>query len=236
MKPFRIEMTHKNFLGTLIFDLECDSIASKSNQRLNRKSVQFFVKEERFEEFQTQPKVWTQLQRALSHGLGIPEKNITSYPASSALPYKEDKYTHIVYVGDKALITILVSGVEKAEIKTHCNMIINLLSSTTKFKESDIEILQIVPKRSCLLVIRLPGLAMLHLVIAFFNPRKKQTFLQKFAEVLPSSASDISFGFFSLSECSAALPILRPTQNFRGGMRHFGRHVETGMIKHLIKD
>ena len=77
------------------------------------------------------------------HGLGIPKKFITSYPADRQFHYSDSESIHIVHVADKALITVVVSGVDKAEVEKHGNLIINFLSLETGVKESEIEIVQV---------------------------------------------------------------------------------------------
>ena len=182
----------------------------KSNQKLDRRSIQFFVKEDLLEEFNKQS---DNLLDALVHGLDVPKENITSYPARGQIPYSQSKRAYVIHVAEKAMITILVSGVERPAIKNQSNMIISLLAITTKFKESEIEIVQVLPSNSCLLVIRLPGLAMVRLIIAFFSPQMRPVFLQRLARVLPESAVEIKFGFASLPDYSAPLPSLRYRDN-----------------------
>ena len=201
-----------------------------SQKAPSRKSVYFLVKDEYFEEFETQ-KLGQQLAHALSSKLGVPEENVGSYPAKKDLSLKFNENTStIIHVAKKALITILVQGVEKEEIKKHVNFIINVLSVTTGVKESEVEIVQVLPSSSCLLVIRLPGLAMVRLLVAFLSPQSQSTFLHKLAEVLPTSAFRVRFGFASLPYFSAGLPSVRSTTVPEKNTQQSVEHQPTGNL------
>ena len=168
----------------------------------SEKSIQFWVKDELFEEFEG---LKEQLAHALSIRLGVPEEKITSYPALTRLSYNKKNSTKIL-VSNKALITIVVYGVEVTEIKKHVDMIIAVLSGNAEVKRSEVEIVQVWPSNSCLLVIRLPGLAMVRLMIAFLHLQSRPAFLHQLTSILPKSTFEVKFGFASLPYFSASLP------------------------------
>ena len=178
---------------------------SLSQEIPTEKSIQFWVKDELFEKFEGL-ELKEHLAHALSIRLGVPEEKITSYPAWTQLPYNENSTK--ILVADKALITIIVCGVEATEIKKHVDMIITVLSGNANVKKSEVEIIQVWPSNSCLLVIRLPGLAMLCLMIAFLHPQSRPTFLHQLMSILPKSTFEVKFGFASLPYFSASIPYL----------------------------
>ena len=209
---------YTNDVFFLLF-LEGGSDDSTSEQKLNRKSVQILMKESLLKDFKER-EFGEQLKLALFHGLGIPKESIISYPACHQFNYSERKWIHVVHVANKALITVVVSGVEKAEVERHANTILNLLSLEAGVKDSEIEIVQILSCNSCLLVIRLPGLAMVQLIITFFSPQTRPVFCQRFANILPG-AFKVTFGFASLPDCSAELPSLHPILKSGDNPSHF---------------
>ena len=180
-----------------IFLEECGSSVSLSEKtRLNRKSVQFLVKEELFEDFK-QSNLNEQLALALADGLGIPEESITCCRARHPPPFSMGKR---ILVALKALITILVSRVEEEQIRKQVNGVINIISGATQIQESEVEIVQILPSNSCLLVIRLPGLAVVKLIIAvlqfiqqMFSQRDGEGSLQNLC-----SLEEICFSSFTI--------------------------------------
>ena len=206
---------------------------SEPPQKLERDSVQFMVNEELFETVNEKSKLGDALIVALSHGFGIPKDRITFHCVHLQLTYSEGKRIH---VAEKALMTILVNGVEEPDIRKQANMILNVISGTTKVKDSEVEIVQIVPKRSCLLVIRLPGLAMLRLIIAFFSLQSRPVFLQQLTAVLPESAFEVRFGFGSLPYCWAVLPSRHRTQDSGDNTHQVGRPQQSGKLPLLIME
>ena len=142
------------------------------------------------------------LADALANGLGFSKEKITFYPVSEPPASSEGEK---ILIAEKALITIVVSGADKAEIEKHIDMITCVISTNSKVKESEIEIVQKLNTNSCLLVIRLPGLGAVHLIIVVLSSEGRLKFLQEFAQALPRSALEIRFGFASLPCFSAAL-------------------------------
>ena len=193
----------------------CSSRGGLSQTIPNKKSIQFLVKDELFDQFQ-RLQLQEQLAYALSEPLNLPKENITSYRARKQLPY--DKNTKRIHVAHKALITIIVSGVETEEIKKHVDMIINVLYTNADVPPSQVEIVQILPSNSCLLVIRLPGLAMVRLIIAFLHPLNRPTFLHQLKRILPSAAFEVKFGFASLPYFSTELPLGSGIPPFAAGL------------------
>ena len=188
-----------------MLDSGCLSHGSLSQEILNGKSIQFWVKDELFEKFEGL-KLREQLAHALSIRLGVPEGKITSYPAWTQLPFNENSTK--ILVADKALITIIVCGVEPKEIEKHVDMILTVLSGNANVKKSEVEIIQVWPSNSCLLVIRLPGLAMVRLMIAFLHPQSRPTFLHQLMSILPKTTFEVKFGFASLPYFSSESPVL----------------------------
>ena len=210
--------------------LESSSRDSRSEQRLDRKSVQIVVLKSLFEDFEKK-KCGEQLKDALFHALGIPKESITSYPVTQPFRRPDNESTHIVHVANKALITVVVSGVDKAEVEKHGNMIINFLSIEAGVKESEIELIQILPWNSCLLVIRLPGLAMVRLIIAFFGSKTRPEFCKRFANYLPKSAVEVAFGFASLPDSTASLSSI---PKFGDNLSHLTEHEQKGNFSNVI--
>ena len=198
-----------------MLDSGCSSHDGLSQEIPTEKSIQFWVKDELFEEFE-RLKLKEQLAHALSESLSVPENKITSYRARTQLPY--NKNSKRILVANKALITIIVCGVEATEIEQHVDMIINLLCGNTDVKKSEVEIIQVWPSNSCLLVIRLPGLAMVRLMIAFLHPQSRPTFLHQLMSILPKSTFEVKFGFASLPYFSASLPYFSSESSVLSGL------------------
>ncbi len=207
----------------IIFLLYLDSHGATSEQERNRKSIQILVEENLFKEF-NERNFEQQLKTIFSHGLKIEKESIMSYPVRQPMKFADRDWVRRVRVSKKALITFVVSGVEKTAIDRQINAIINVLSMEAGVKETEIEIIQILPCNSCLLVIRLPGLAMVQLIISFLNPQSRPPFCQRLAHILPKSAFEVTFGFASLPEYSAKLPSLRSTPNSGDNPLHLAKH------------
>ena len=225
---------HSKSFTTFLLCLESVVSASKSEQN---KSIYFYVKKELLEDFNEQSACWDQLKLTLSGKFEMPAENIQFSPAADRpLNFDPDKIIYVVQVAEKALVTILFEGIGTAEMQTEKDRIINLLYlNTRKCKKSQIEIIQILEDESCKLVLRLPGLAMLHLMIAFFSQQTSPLFLQKLAKVLPESAYEVSFGFASLPDYPAKLPKLRPMPKLGDKTRHFIGHQQKGNFDNFSK-
>ena len=109
------------------------------------KSLQVWVNDKLFEEFESL-NLEEILAYALSVRLGIPKKNITSYPARTSLHF--NCYNSVlIHVAIKALITVVVCGVDRTEVRKHADMIIAVLTGNMSVEASEIQILCVLPYR-----------------------------------------------------------------------------------------
>ena len=184
------------------------------------------VNEEEFETLNENSLLGIELAFTLSRAFCIPRDRITFHCVQRQLAYSEGIKIHVAE--KKALITMLVKGVEEPAIRKQANMILDVISGNSKVKDSEVEIVQIVPKESCLLVIRLPGLAMVHLMIAFFSLQRRPAFLQQLTAALPESAFEVRFGFASLPYRWAVLPSRHRKQNFGYNTHQVSRCQQSG--------
>ena len=184
------------------------------------------------EDFNEQSDYWKRLKECLSYAFGIPEKSIKYYRTASPWDFPKEKI-YVVHVATKALVTVLVKGIEKDDIEEHQGVVIDVLSASSKCNESDIQI-SLFRAKSCKLVVLLPGLAMLRLMIAFFSQQTSSLFLQKLARVLPESAYEVSFGFASLPDYPAKLPKLHAMPKLGDKTRQFIGHRQKGNIDSFL--
>ena len=184
------------------------------------------VNEELFKTLNENSDLGRALAFTLSREFCIPQDRITFHCVQRQLTYSEGNKIHVAE--KKALITMLVKGVEEPAIRKQANMILDVISGNSEVKDSEVEIVQIVPKESCLLVIRLPGLAMVHLMIAFFSLQRRPAFLQQLTAALPESAFEVRFGFASLPYRWAVLPSRHRKQNFGYNTHQVSRCQQSG--------